>query len=333
LAALLGITGMAVPVQAEPGDGLSQTVSIPDVVAEVNGVKIGSNYVKFEFDRLMRDIRSPLTVKQQAGIVREIIDHEVVRELVFQEAKAANKRVPPETIREELGAIKTSYPSEQEFQKALKERNITEADLTRAIEIDALAGFLLEDRIKGKIDITGEEIKKYYDENKQKFMRPMSYRVRHIFVAPFPPGYLNQFPEKDRDMIKLQKSRETEEKIRSILAEIRKGANFEEMAKKYSEDSESAPNGGDLGFMYKGVFDPSFDAAVEGLKPGDVSEPFTTPYGHHIAQLIETRPPEETTFDEMKDAIQKQIFTEKAHQEAQKFMDGLRANAKIKVYF
>ena len=78
-------------------------------------------------------------------------------------------------------------------------------------------------------------------------------------------------------------------KAEAILDSIKHGANFAEMAKKYSEDPGSAADGGDLGWVGKGVFYPEFEAAAFALKPGQISGVVESPVGYHIIQMIDRR--------------------------------------------
>ena len=136
----------------------------------------------------------------------------------------------------------------------------------------------------------------------------------------------------------LQKNREyfariAEEKIDDIIKELKEGADFEELAKKKSDDEYSRDNGGDLNFMYKGVFDPAYDEAVSKLKPGETSGKVTTRFGFHVIQLIEKHPPEQAPFDEMENSIQKFLFMEEAKKLAEVYIEGMRKQAKIETFF
>ena len=77
------------------------------------------------------------------------------------------------------------------------------------------------------------------------------------------------------------------------------------------------------------MFDPAFDEAVSKLKAGEVSDVVDTSYGYHIIKLDETKPAEQATFDEMKEAIQKHLFLEQAKLKVEKFVQKLRKNATI----
>lgn len=309
-------------------------LNIPDVVARINGVELNSKFIKFEFNRMMRNVKEELDAKQKTDAIREIIDTEVVRELMFQEGKARNKKVPSEKVEEEFAAIKSGYEREEEFLEALKQRDITADDLKRSIEVDFIARDLIDDQIKEKINITEEDAKKFYDDNKQSFFRPESYRAQHIFVSFYPAEMLEKYPpmglESKKDDAMVAKA---EKKINEAFKQVQGGADFGKLAEKYSEDAGSSSKGGDLDFIYKGVLAPEFDEAVSNLKPGEISGIVKTAYGYHIIKLNEIRPAEYALFAEMKEAIQKHLFTEEAKNKVQKYLAGLKKKAKIEVFF
>ena len=97
---------------------------------------------------------------------------EVVRELVHQQGKEKNLEVDSDLIEKEIKALSEPYSSDEEFEKALSARNITLQDLKNSMEVDIHAKQLLNEQIKGKIDISDKDVKKYYEDNKQKFHRP-----------------------------------------------------------------------------------------------------------------------------------------------------------------
>lgn len=78
-------------------------------------------------------------------------------------------------------------------------------------------------------------------------------------------------------------------KIDSILTTIKSGEDFSELASLYSDDTNSALNGGELGFMKRGTLVPEFEEAAYSLSPGDISEIVRTEFGYHIIKLIERR--------------------------------------------
>jgi parvulin-like peptidyl-prolyl isomerase len=308
-------------------------IEIPKLVARVNGVEIESKYIEFRLNQILRTVPRPLTVKEKTSVAKDLIEKEVVRELVNQQGKKENLKIDSELIEKELASLRASYSSEEDFTKALKARNITLEDIKKSMQIDINARQLLNAQIKGKINISDEEVKKYYDNNKTKFVRPEAYHTRHILAAFFPPEAL-----RNQTIEELQKNKEyfariAEEKIDKIVAELKKGADFEEVAKNQSDDESSRENGGDLDFIYKGVFDASFDEAAGKLKPGEISEKIKTRFGFHVLQLIETKTSETAPFDEMKPGIQKHLFLEEAKKQVASYVEELKKEAKIETFF
>lgn len=99
---------------------------------------------------------------------------------------------------------------------------------------------------------------------------------------------------------------ESEEDAAAVKAELDEGADFAELARERST-GPSAPNGGALGWFGPGMMVPEFEQAVSGLEPGDVSEPFETQFGWHVARLSEVREQEPPALDEVRDGLAEQI--------------------------
>ncbi|MEK9628693.1 MAG: peptidylprolyl isomerase [Nitrospinota bacterium] len=308
-------------------------IEIPDIVARVNGTDINSNYVKFRLTQIQRTVNRPLTVKEKTSIVKDLIEKEVVRELVNQQGKKENLEIDKKIIEKELESLRSAYKSEEEFNKALQARNINLEEIKKSMEIDISARKLLNEQIKGKINISDEEVKKYYEDNKSKFFRPEAYHTRHILAAYFPPEAL-----KNQTIEELRKNKEyfdkiAEEKIEKVIEELKNGADFEELAKTRSDDESSRDSGGDLDFIYKGIFEASFDEAAGKLKPGETSGKIKTRFGYHVIQLIEKKPSEMAPFEDMKPGIQKHLFLEEAKKHVSVYVEKLKKQAKIETFF
>ncbi|MFQ5717224.1 MAG: peptidylprolyl isomerase [Nitrospinales bacterium] len=331
----VGLAGIAL---AAPFQGTAATINrpsddleLPDVVARINGAPISSKFIKFRFDsvvtqrkRKMAQNPRPISINEKIAIIRDIIDKEVDRELLFQAAKAENIKANPKEIEEEFKKLKAMFEDDKAFNKNLEHRGITIKTLKDNLEEDFLIRELIEGRVRGKVSISEEEVKKFYDQNSKRFVRPESFRSRHILIPHYTRDLLKDVPKKDWKKKQLELSKQAEAKTEKILAEIRSGAGFEEMAKKYSQDAGSAEKGGDLGFMYKGVFDPEFDKAISKLKPNEISGVVKTQYGYHILQLLETRPSDVAPFADVKESLQRYLFMQKGQKSLQKYVDGLK---------
>ena len=326
----IAFTG-SISAQTRPTSKLN--IEIPKLVARVNGVDIESKYIQFRLSQIIKKINRPLTIKEKTSIVKDLIEKEIVRELINQQGKKEKLVLDNKMIETELESLRSAYSSGDEFNNALKTRNINLEDIKKSMQIDLNARQLLNAQIKGKVNISNEDVKKYYEENKSKFQRPEAYHARHILAAYFPPEALRNQTIKELKKNKEFFARMAEEKIDKVIEELKKGADFKELAKNQSDDESSRETGGDLDYIYKGIFDESFDEAAEKLNPGEISEKIKTRFGFHVIQLIEKKPPELATFDEMKPGIQKHLFLEEAKKQVASYIEELKQTASIETFF
>ena len=325
-------------IQAQTRPNSKLKIEIPKLVARVNGVDIESKYIEFRLSQIeklaLKTAKRPLTVKEKSSIVKGLIEKEVVRELVNQQGKKENLKIEPELIEKELKTLRSLYASEEEFNNAMKSRNINLEEIKKAIQIDINKNHLLNAEIKGKINPpSDEEVKKFYEDNKSRFQRPVAYHTRHILAAYFPPEALRNQTIKELKKNKEYFARIAEEKIDKVIEELKQGADFEKLAKSLSDDESSRENGGDLDFNYKGSFETSFNEAIEKLNPGETSGKIKTRFGFHVIQLVEKRPSEMAPFTEMKPEIQKYLFIKEAKKKVAIFIEKLKQKADIQTFF
>ena len=147
--------------------------------------------------------------------------------------------------------------------------------------------------IESDIEIADEEVREYYEQRQQQYATEEERRVSHILI------------EFDTENAK--------EKAEEALAELEQGADFAEVAQTYSDDTFSAEQGGDLGWVEAGMMDEDFDAAVFELENiGDLSEIVETSFGYHIIKLTDLREGTVTPFSEVEDEVRQQLLAEKA---------------------
>ncbi len=159
----------------------------------------------------------------------------------------------------------------------------------------------------GNIKVTDAEAKAYYEKHKDEFTTPKEVRARHILVK-------------------------TQEQAEKIYQELKKGADFAQLAKKYSMDKASAQKGGELGFFTKGDMVKPFSDAAFALKPGEISKPVKTPFGYHIIQVEEVKPPRQKSFKEVKEEIKKQLLQEKQQAAFDKLVAQVKKHWKVETH-
>jgi peptidyl-prolyl cis-trans isomerase C len=152
---------------------------------------------------------------------------------------------------------------------------------------------------EGKAATTDEAMKKVYEEASKQIAGEQEVHARHILV-------------------------ETEDEAKAVKAELDKGADFAELAKKKSKDP-GASDGGDLGFFTKEQMVPEFSAVAFSLEPGKISDPVKSQFGWHIIKVEEKRNRKPPEFDQVKAQIETYV-TRKAQAE---YVGKLREAAKI----
>jgi len=152
---------------------------------------------------------------------------------------------------------------------------------------------------EGKAATTEEAMRKVYDEAAKQIEGEQEVHARHILV-------------------------ETEDDAKAIEAELKKGADFAELAKKKSKDP-GASDGGDLGFFTKDQMVPEFSAVAFALEPGKISDPVKSQFGWHIIKVEEKRNRKAPDFDQVKSQIETYV-TRKAQAE---YVAKLRETAKV----
>src|SRR5882724_8929632 len=153
--------------------------------------------------------------------------------------------------------------------------------------------------VEGKAATTDDAMKKVYEEASKQITGEQEVHARHILV-------------------------ETEDEAKAVADEIKKGADFAELAKKKSKDP-GASDGGDLGFFTKDQMVPEFSTVAFALEPGKISEPVKSQFGWHIIKVEEKRNRKAPDFEQVKGQIE-QYVTRKAQAD---YVAKLRAEAKI----
>ena len=121
-----------------------------------------------------------------------------------------------------------------------------------------------------------------------------------------------------------------EEEARALLAQLKKGAKFDELATKHSKDTGSAKNGGDLDFAKPDAYVPEFGQAMASLKKGEMTtDPVKSQFGYHIIKLEDTREAQFPAFEEVKPQVVQRL----EQQKLQDYQETLRKQAKTDFKF
>lgn len=174
-------------------------------------------------------------------------------------------------------------------------------DLKKRIIVEAF----LKKKVETESNVSDADMQKFYEQNKDKFKTGEQLKASHILVK-------------------------TEKEAKELLAKIKAGGNFEELAKKSSVDS-SASKGGDLGWFGKGSMVPAFEKAAMALKDGQISEIVKSDFGYHIIKLTGKRAAGVRPLEEVKDQIKGAIMPSKQQEVFKKIKEELKKSAKITI--
>ena len=160
---------------------------------------------------------------------------------------------------------------------------------------------------------TQQQIEQYYNDHKSQYMQPDEVDSRHILISV--PA--NATP---------QQVSAAQDKAQSILKQLKGGANFAAMAKKYSDDPGSKDKGGELGFVQKGTMVPSFDNAIFTQPIGELSI-VRSQYGFHIVQVEARKPAHEQALNEVLPEIQATLIQQQTAAAESKYAQQLSSEA------
>ncbi|MFC1793973.1 peptidylprolyl isomerase [Planctomycetota bacterium] len=269
----------------------------------------------------------PTFAEQYAKQLREqVLEKTIRRHLLDQKVKEANIVITDEEVISqitEIAAAQTEPLSLEEFKATLEQYGQSFDNVKADVRNGLARNKFMEAHWAGKIDVTEEDARKYYDENTKQFEIPEQVRTSHILIKPefIDP---NVDPNADPNEAKAIARTKTE----GLLKQLKDGADFAELAKSHSI-CPMAPQGGDLGFFPRGQMIPAFENAAFDLEIGQISEIVETEYGFHIIKATDQKEASTIAFDQAKDNIIRQLTQMKQSELAEEYIDSLKAGANI----
>ncbi|HSA07142.1 MAG TPA: peptidylprolyl isomerase [Candidatus Gastranaerophilales bacterium] len=268
-----------------------------------------------------------------------VINELILRELIKQESEKRQLKVEAKEIDEVLDSIAKNMGGKERLEASLALNKVNEIDFRENIKLDLLKKKLVTS-ITGDSKIKEEEIKKFYEENKEdKFKHAEEIRASHILISASEADIKNKISSenKEKPLSEQEINKKTQQemekakaKAQKILVELKANpAKFEESAKTNSEDPSSASKGGDLGFFGKEEMVPEFSKTAFSMKPGSISDLVKTEFGYHIIKVIDRKQAGLTPYDEVKANIERYLEGKVQMETFGKLMDASRQSANI----
>jgi peptidyl-prolyl cis-trans isomerase SurA len=242
-----------------------------DVVATVNGKEILRAELERNYQIKLGD-NPQKPSEQEADILRlNILQSMILSEIEQQQAAKLNLTASDEDVNAKVTELKAPY-TEDQFNDLLKQRNMSLDDLKRDIRRQLTETKLINKEIESKINITDAQIKAFYDAHKSEFdLIEPQYHLAEIVVTTQPtPANGNEPGKPGGEAVARQR-------IDAAHNQLVSGVDFATVAANVSEDPNTAPNGGDMGFVRESQLktDPAVYDAINKLKPGQFTDVIT----------------------------------------------------------
>jgi peptidyl-prolyl cis-trans isomerase SurA len=244
-------------------------------------IAIIGNEVILESDlnyQLMLYARQNNLTQLDDRIIQEVFRNMVTEKLILAKADQDSITVSDEDVQKQLDyrikSLIQQFGSEKNLEDAYgitvaKIKTILKDDIRKKMKVEKMK----QKKFGYGIGVTRTEVQNFYKEYKDSIPEvPETFELYEIMRVP-------TLSQEAKSM--------AYDKAKQLLDSLKNGADFSELARKYSDDSASAVNGGDLGMVKKGVFVKPFEDAAFVLKPGEISDIVETEYGYHIIKVNE----------------------------------------------
>ncbi|MGA2812395.1 MAG: peptidyl-prolyl cis-trans isomerase [Candidatus Acidiferrum sp.] len=273
-------------------------------------------------DRYSQEVSSrfQLTVPVFEELIRQGLLEEKFRQLVTDGISSSPQELQQE-FRDRNEKVKLEYvlikPEDLELKitptdgeiKAAYERNRAKYQLPERRVVRY--GLLDINQLRQNVHISDDQLKAQYQQNIKDYEVPNRVHVQHILLMTV--------GKTDAEVEEIRK------KAEDILKQAKKGANFSDLAKKYSEDPGSKDKGGDLGFIVQGQTVPEFEKTAFSLENGQISDLVKTQYGFHIIKVVEKESAHTKPFEEVRDSLRAPLMLGEADKESSDTADKISA--------
>jgi parvulin-like peptidyl-prolyl isomerase len=316
------------------------------VVAIVEGQPISAKlfkmYLKNDIDSLVIDERTAEGREKidrlKDGILSDLID----RALIEAECRRRNLTAPETSFTEAYQKAIGEMGGERPYRAYLAENGLTDEEFRQTTRQNVY-GELLRKELDKEVTIDNVEIEDFYNKEAHDpafellFNEPELVRARHILISARSSQIASDIQWK-KNLSKNELDRRVAQEVASrrrraerILWRVKGGGDFEQLARKYSDDPATSGRGGDLGLFKRTTHTAPFDDAAFAMKAGEVSGIVETEYGFHIINVIEHSPAHLLTLAEARSAIRERLMAQKEAAHLKAWLESRRRDADIRI--
>lgn len=262
----------------------------------------------------------------------DVLNSLINAELLLQRAEKLGLMAVDADVDAELNKMKAPYTKEQ-FDSQLAARKMSLDDLRSQIRRQLTVDKLINKEITSHIAVTDADVANFYNANKASFnLAEPQIHLAQIVVTPMPDPNVRNLKNS-----KAQNETDAKTKILDIEARLKRGDDFAGLAQNYSEDSNSAANGGDMGFVPESALEranPELRKMVVSLAPGGVSPVIHTQEGYRILKVISKEPAGQRELNDprVQQSIRETLMNRKDNLLKAAYYENARDNAKIQNY-
>ncbi len=210
----------------------------------------------------------------------------------------------------------------QRFEAALKQEGVSLSDLRKNVERQFIMSQVQRDEFGGKLQITEEEARQYYQANQSQFTEAATVTLREILID------VPTVTQQGKPMINVGQDDEAGKKAAAVRARLAEGEDFAKVAAEVSSSASKA-NGGLIGPIATSELSQDLQKLLSTMKPGDITPPTRTAKGYQILKLETSKAAGVRPFDSVRDLVADRVYQQRASSEMRKFLDRVRRQAII----
>ena len=274
----------------------------------------------YELEKAVKNLPPTIVEKERPGeIQKQLLFQLIDQKLVELQIKRLGIQISSDEVEKTVAKIKQDQglTGAEDFAKALTKEGLTEKEFNNKIKEQIQRFRLISREIGSKIIIPEDRVKEYYEKNKLQFQKKEGIHLAHILLTTSstssPEEILGQ-----------------KKKAEEIWERLKKGEDFSELARKFSQDP-SAAQGGDLGVFNLAELDPFLREVVSTLKQGEFSQVLQVPSGWQIIKLISIQDDKEVGFAEVRERILDHLYQEEVDLRFSQWLQQLKSRSYIQI--
>jgi len=297
---------------------------VEEIIARVNNQIITRTEYRRSEDEMKREAQQQdpvnadrIVAERSKDVLRDLID----QQLLLDKGKDMNITADTELIKK-LDEMRKEMKldSMEDLEKAAQAQGVSFEEFKLNLRNQIITQQVIGKEVGSRLVISREEMQKYYDDHKNEMQQPEQIRLSEILVSTEKKG------QKDSDEEKQLQAAQA--KADDLVSQIRKGASFEDVAKKNS-DGPTAGQGGDLGYFKRGTLAKELEDKTFAMKPGDVSDVIRTKQGFIILKVSQHQNAGIPSLAEIEPRVQDALYMQKLQPALRDYLAKLREEAFI----